>query len=148
VQWDGADLATGISADSNGRWSAECIVPEAANGLHALTAFGPLTMAGAAGFRTFNVTSWLSITPTSGKKDTKCTIHGRGFSGSTPHQAVTVNITIGGYRVSTHPTTVKTNGNGTFVASFTVPDLPTSAIYNIAATDSNGITGAAPFSYI
>lgn len=129
-EWDGeGGLLNITSALPDGSFEVSFLVPEAVNGAHylwlrAIQTFGPVP---------FSVNASLIVSPVSGLKDDLVTIEGYGFG-----DEVNVDVIEFDYSaLTTSPATPVTNGNGSWTATFNVPDKP-DGDYNISAEDVVG----------
>lgn len=82
VTYDGKPLASSISADGGGSWSASFVVPPSPSGSHVIGAYGPATPAVAVSNKNFIVTPIISISPAFGPPGTSVTVTGSGFGAS------------------------------------------------------------------
>ncbi len=131
VNFDTTPLAT-VNAVA-GVWTTAIVVPAATAGNHTITAVATGSTAVGA---TFNVTSRISLSRTTGTTGNTVTVTGTGF-------AATSNITITFNSVLAVTGTSDTTGS--FSINFTVPAAATGT-YNVVATDSSSFTATASFS--
>lgn len=129
-EWDGeGGLLNITSALPDGSFEVSFLVPEAVNGAHylwlrAVQTFGPVS---------FSVNASLIVSPVSGLKGDLVTIEGYGFG-----DEVNVDVIEFDYSsLTTSPATPVTNGNGSWTATFNVPDK-LDGDYNISAEDVVG----------
>lgn len=136
IRFDGSAVET-TSTNSRGSFSETFRVPEGDYGSHDVTADD----------KTYEVTIKLSvkqsisITPRSGATGTTVTVSGTGFR---DNQSIT--ITFDGDRVDTRPSTIRTDDDGSFTASFDVPTC-INRTPEVAASDGK-YTGAAEFTIL
>ena len=114
VTYDGAIVATGITAGGQGTWSTTFSVPASASGSHTITAYGSTTQASSIAAVTFVVTGSISLSRSSGAPGSSVTVTGSGFGGS--ETGITVN-----YDGSPVVTGVTASAQGAWTAVFTVP---------------------------
>jgi len=106
---------------------------------------GSNTVAGSDGTNsataTYKVLPTLSITPKSsaGKNDLSVMVTGSGYAANSM-----ITITFNGVTQTTTPTTVMTDGTGSFTASFIVPKTTPIGSYTVQATDGSGNSDATP----
>lgn len=81
VTYDGADVKTGVSADSKGTWNATFVVPNSVKGGHTIDASGASTKADEVPDAIFTVSSVVRINPDSGYVGDSITVEGSGFGG-------------------------------------------------------------------
>jgi len=143
VTYDGTAMSTTpstITTDSSGSFSATLTIPLSTAGKHTIAASDGTNSATG----TFTVVSSISITPKSilHTKSTATTISvtGSGFAANSQ-----MTISFGGSVVVTNPTTVTTDSNGNFAATFTVQSGIATGSYTILATDASSNSGSATF---
>lgn len=158
VTFDGTSVATGVSADSRGSWSATIIIPAAASGTnHTIDAYGT-TLSSAVPDLTFIVTPSISSNKASAAPGATVTVTGSGFG----INETGISVTYDGSAVATSPASITANAKGSWTATFTVPSSPPGAhtidasgsatsagvVSDITFTTSAGISvnkaGAAP----
>jgi len=93
-------VTNGIEADEYGYWEASFQVPEAAGGLHEVSADGQYTKKRDIDAREFTVLPKVALSPTSGNVGTMLTVTGSGFPASTP-----VTVSYDGVNKGTDTTT-------------------------------------------
>jgi hypothetical protein len=129
-EWDGeGGLLNITSAQPDGSFEVSFLVPEAVNGAHylwlrAIQTFGPVS---------FSVNASLIVSPVSGLKDDLVTIEGYGFGDEVNIDVIEFDYSA----LTTSPATPATNGNGSWTATFNVPDKP-DGDYNISTEDVVG----------
>jgi hypothetical protein len=136
VTFDGAVVATGITAEINGTWESSFVLPASAFGSHTVEAFGDITKPAVA----TNLTTQAKIeelSPAEGAPGDSVTLTGSGFHGN---QELTV--TVGGVAVSENMQTL-TNGNVGF--SFRVPAGSPEGNQTLVVRDGGGATDSADF---
>ena len=116
VNYDGASVASGITAGAQGTWSASLVIPASASGLRTITATGPSNTA----TTTFSVTPKIISNRANGAPGSSITITGTGFGASETGIAVTYD----GTAVTTVPPSVSANPKGGWSATFIVPASP------------------------
>jgi hypothetical protein len=111
IEFDGTTVAT-TDTNSRGSFSKTFTVPEGDRGSHDVTAddgiFDDAT--------NLNIEQSISITPDSGTTGSSVTINGYGFRSDR-----NIVITFDGEPVDTSPSSVRSDSNGGFTASFDVP---------------------------
>jgi hypothetical protein len=113
IYFDSATAGTATTDTSGNLADTTFTVPQAPRGNHTIKVQDAKSNYATA---TFTVTQKITITPTSGAPGKTVTVTGKGFGA-----AKTVTIKYNAEVVSTNPTTVNTDGTGSFTASFTVP---------------------------
>jgi hypothetical protein len=114
VTYDGAPVASGISANQQGGWSATFSVPDSPSGRHIVDASGPSTQAGNVADTAFDVTPDISVNKTSGSAGGSVTVTGSGFgAGETG-----ISVTYDGQTVASDITATSRGG---WTATFVVP---------------------------
>jgi hypothetical protein len=132
IYWDDQLITSNIFATSTGSFSTTIEVPASIHGTHTISARDSGLGTGAANFV---VSPAITLAPASGSPGTLVAVTGTGF-----RRNATVKITYAGTGVATQPSTITTDPNGGFSASFTVPS-GVSGTYAINASD--GIYSAA-----
>jgi hypothetical protein len=117
VTIDSTPVATGISADANGSWTASLVVPSLASGSHAASASGSLTSVGKAPAVTLTLGAGLSLERTNGAPGSVVEVRGSGFK---PGESVTVTAGKGLTEFS-----ASANSRGVWTANVTIPPAPT-----------------------
>lgn len=135
ITFDGNQIASGISADDSGAWSANVKIPSASNGPHTIGASGRLTSSADVTTATFTIQTSLSILPKSGNVGEEIRVTGSGFSNSKDF-----TITYNGSPVASGVTL----DSGTLQTTFKALGGKNGAI-NVVATDSKGVTATAVF---
>jgi hypothetical protein len=133
---DGTAVSGGSAADASGNFTNNNFtLPNIAGGTHTLKA---QDASGNSATASFTVSSFMSISPTSGPSGTTVTIKGNGYLPSTP---ITVNVN--GAKILTNNTSLLSDATGSFTTTFAMPQSAAGAI-PISATDSTN-TGSANF---
>jgi len=115
ILFDNVMVTSGIKADEYGYWEASFQVPEAAEGLHEVSADGQYTKKRDIAAREFTVLSKVALSPTSGHVGTVLTVTGSGFPASTP-----ISVSYDGVTKGTGTTTASGSLSGiTFEATHT-----------------------------
>lgn len=114
VTFDEKSVKSGITANSSGTWTATFSIPDAANGNHAVDAYGNSTEAADVADKTFSVSSKITVTPNNGGVGTNVTVTGTGFESAENGIFVT-------YDDEKVRTGLIANVNGTWNTTFTVP---------------------------
>lgn len=136
VNLDLAPVASGISANSEGSWSASFPLPSLPTGSYNLLASGSQTSATSVSEISVAIRADLNLDITSGPPGTTLTVRGAGFKAS---ERVTVTVGPG-----TANTTVAANGEGVWAANVTIPNAP-SGLLAIRASGAGGQQMAADF---
>jgi len=118
--------------DRYGEFISSILIPESIAGEHTITVRDNSNKEASA---TFTVDSEITITPISGTKGNTVAVTGTGFGDETD-----VAITFNGATVATRTT----DQNGSFTASFSVPDVA-AAIYDVDAEDDDNNDAEAQF---
>ncbi|GAH59961.1 unnamed protein product, partial [marine sediment metagenome] len=129
VEYDGDEIGieSGDSrTDVGGEFTCIIIIPESTRGNHTITVEDE---SGIFAEAEFTVEPEITITPTSGVGGDEVAVSGTGFRASR-----SVTITFDGDTVTTSPTSVRTDGRGSFSASFDIP-IGTQGIYEVEASD-------------
>ena len=137
IEYDGDEIGiqSGDSrTDTDGEFTSIIIIPESTRGDHTITVEDE---SGIIAEAEFTVEPEITITPTSGVGGEKVAVRGTGFRASR-----SVTIIFDGNTVTTSPTSVRTNGNGSFSASFDIP-IGTRGIYEVEASDGTYEASAA-----
>jgi IPT/TIG domain len=87
----------------------------------------------------FTVVPSISVTPLSGPANSTVTITGNGFAANSP-----ITITYDSKAILTNPPSIVTANDGTFTATFTVPNSYAGQ-HNLLAVDSFGNSAATTF---
>jgi hypothetical protein len=136
IRFDGRTIEA-TSTNSRGSFSETFRVPEGDYGSHDVTADDKTYEATIK----LSVKQSISITPRSGATGTTVTVSGTGFR---DNQSIT--ITFDGDRVDTRPSTIRTDDDGSFTASFDVPTCINRSP-EVAASDGK-YSGAAEFTIL
>ncbi len=145
VYWDyvtTAGLMNSIAANPDGSYSVELDVPSDVGGDHYIwvedVGTGETKMYPTAIF----VIPKLSLSPSSGLVGDEITVNGYGYQANTE-----ISFTFDGTALTTTPTTVETNADGYFTATFDVPDkIPN--LYTVVARDNLGWIDAVDFTVV
>jgi DNA-directed RNA polymerase subunit RPC12/RpoP len=133
-EWDGeAGLLNTTSALPDGTFKVAFLVPVAVNGAHYLWLRDSDTPVHTFGPEPFYMNASLIASPTSGLKDDPITLEGYGFGDEVNVDVIKFN----GSPLTTSPSTPSTDVNGSWTATFNVPDKP-DGDYNITAEDVAG----------
>ena len=132
VSLSGISLASQITADANGFWSANFTVPELAWGQYSITASGPQTTATGVEAQILTITPILDLSVVSGPTGTSIGVTGRGFEGN----GQGLGVAYDGAPVASG---VNTDAWGRFTAAF---DAPISPAGNHPVTVSNSAASA------
>jgi hypothetical protein len=120
----------GITADDEGSWEADVVVPSVQGGGYVIDASGPLTKAGDVPEVSFTLGAGILVEPNSAHVGDTITVSGGGFAAG----ETDIRITLDGQTVATG-VTAGTNGN--WESSFT---LPASAYGSHTISASGGVT--------
>jgi len=122
------DVLLGVTeANGFGCYGTWVTIPEAFCGAHDITAWDKAS--GQSAGAKFTVRPQISLDPYSGPVGTVVTVKGTGFKPN-----VQIDIYYDGKLIATNPALVMTNGVGTFVASFVVPENEFGS-HTVKATD-------------
>jgi hypothetical protein len=113
ILFDGQPVVTGIKADSQGDWEKTFDVPDMPTGDYTVTAEGQLTPQEDINPLSFDIEPGLVLSPDQGHVGTNLTVTGYGFAA-----AKNVSIMYDGNQ----ETTAATDDQGSFEASFPVPE--------------------------
>lgn len=80
ITYDGINVKSGITADSNGSWSTSFTAPASGRGNHAIDASGDITKGSDVADKTFSVSPVVRMDPASGPVGTLITITATGFA--------------------------------------------------------------------
>ena len=111
IRFESSTVET-TSTNSRGSFTETFTVPESEHGSHDVSADDSTYRIST----NISVEQSISITPESGATSTEVTVNGTGFRGDR-----TIIITFEGDRVDTRPSSVRSDSDGSFVASFDVP---------------------------
>ncbi|MCH7620973.1 MAG: hypothetical protein IH870_03655, partial [Chloroflexi bacterium] len=136
VKFDNKTLASGLSADSQGVWSASFDVPDATGGSHAIKASSPSTPEKDVRQTRLTVVAALRLNFSSGAPGTVVRVSGTG-AGSRDRITIVVGEDLA---------TVKVNANsqGVWTSSVTIPVAP-GGLLNILARGTGGQAAEASF---
>ncbi len=133
VTYDGAAVASGISATAQGAWSTIFAVPASNAGIHTIDASGATTAAPNVADVTFTVVPSIALSQASAPPGSSLTVTGSRFSASETGISVT-------YDGKTVVSGISANIQGAWSASFVVP----TSVSGIHTIDASGATTAAP----
>jgi hypothetical protein len=114
ITFDGNQVASGISANSQGNWSGTFTIPASSLGSHTVRANGSITQAVSLGGTNFGVTPGITLNPASGYVGGTVQIGGSGFAANSP-----LTFTYDDKEIPAEGAT--TDATGSFVKSFTAP---------------------------
>ena len=129
VEYDGGKIeieSRDERTDTDGEFTSIIIIPESTRGDHTITVEDD---SGIYAEAEFTVESEITISPPSGVGSDEVAVSGTGFRASRP-----VTITFGGNTIATSPTSVRTDGRGSFSVSFDIP-IDTKGTYEVEASD-------------
>ena len=129
VTFAGSPVASGITADANGSWTAPIGVPSLAAGTHSVTAYGSSTTRSSAPAASVVLGSQVSLDQDSGPPGTTLQVTGSGFK---PRE--TVRVAAGNNLVTA---SVRADTQGTWSAGLEVPTSPGGPLA-ISATGTGG----------
>jgi len=135
VKFDGAVVATGITAKGDGAWESSFVLPPSTFGNHTVEASGGRTSAVTTTLITKDKIEKLS--PTEGAPGDSVSLTGSGFHGN---QQLTV--TVGGVEVTEN---LQTQPNGNVVINFHVPKGSLEGTQKLVVTDEGGATASVNF---
>jgi len=129
IEYDGGEI--GIESgddrtDTDGEFTCIIIIPESTRGDHTITVEDD---SGIYAEAEFTVEPEITINPPSGVGGNEVAVSGTGFRASR-----SVTITFDGDTITTSPTSVRTDGRGSFSASFDIP-IGTKGTYEVEASD-------------
>ena len=127
-------LASQVSADANGSWSATFAVPELAWDKYTITVSGPQTPSDGIEHQVLVITPNIELSVASGPTGTAINVTGRGFEGN----AKGLGVEYGGVSVASE---ISTDAWGRFIATFEAPLL---AAGNHPVTITNSAASAPP----
>ncbi|MBI4286883.1 MAG: IPT/TIG domain-containing protein [Chloroflexi bacterium] len=128
VTYDGATVASGISANAQGSWSANFPIPPSTTGAHSVKASGSATQATSAPETSLTIGPSISLSRTAAGPGTSLTVTGAGFGPSEGGITVT-------YDGSPVASGISANAQGSWTATFTVPPS-TSGVHTVRASGS------------
>jgi hypothetical protein len=114
VTYDGTPVAQGITANSQGGWSATFEVPASTSGLHSIGASGSLTQATSATEVGFNVVPAISVSDDYGYVGETVGVTGSGFAANAP-----LTFSYDNEEINAQGET--TDSSGSFSESITIP---------------------------
>ncbi len=117
VTYDGTPVASGITVNAQGGWSANFIVPASPSGSHTIDASGASTSATTVPDITFTTTAGISLSRTSSAPGSSVTITGFGFAAGETGITVTYDGTVVASGITA-------NAQGGWSANFIVPASP------------------------
>ena len=136
VKFDSATVATGVTADGQGRWSSSFTIPSSTAGSHNLTATGNATTTNVPTAK-ITIGAGVSLGLTSGPPGTLLKIKG---SGARRNEGLTIDVG-GGLAIFQ----ASADGKGVWETEITIPSAPKGSL-TIRATGSNGEGATANFS--
>ncbi len=156
ITYDGTVVFSGISADSQGGWSATFTVPASTYGSHTIDASGTSTSSTNVPDITFAITPGISINPTSGLPGSLVTVTSSGFGAGETGISVIYDGTVvssgisastqGGWSITfTIPPsasgshTIDANGSATLATN--IPDISFTVIPGISISRTSGVPG-------
>ena len=137
IEYDGdeVDIEDGDDeTDGDGEFVSLILIPESTAGEHTIT----VNVDGNEAEIEFAVEPKIIVSPTSGEADTEVTLSGTGYG---KRQDVVVYLDGDSVAAET------TDSDGSFVATFTIPDL-TASIYDIEAEDDDDNSDSAKFTIL
>jgi len=115
VTYDGATVASGITASAGGTWSTTFTVPASSSGSHTVDAYGSTTAASSVPDTTFTLPNVvITLGTTTAVSGTSVTVTGSGFGAS----ETGIRVTYDGTAVAT---SITATIQGTWNSTFTVP---------------------------
>jgi len=111
----------GIQADEDGYWERSFAIPSSARGRHDLDAEGDDSQDYEVEGATFEVVPGISLEKSSGSVGESITMSGTGFEDEDRY----IEILFAGEQTETDPEIIRADENGSWDASFTVPQMPT-----------------------
>ncbi|MSQ05908.1 MAG: hypothetical protein EXR54_00715 [Dehalococcoidia bacterium] len=136
VSFDGLPVASGISANGQGGWSAVFAVPSTTAGSHTIGASGSATQGFASTEVTFLVAAELTVNRPNASPGMPIIVTGSGFAAS----ETAISITFHGTPVAS---AITATSQGTWTANFAVP-ASTAGSHEIRASGSATQAAAAP----
>ncbi|MBI4284614.1 MAG: IPT/TIG domain-containing protein [Chloroflexi bacterium] len=133
VTFDGTTVASGITANAQGGWTANLSIPASISGPHTIDTFGTTTAVTSVQDVSFTVGPSIVISRTSGSPGNMVTVTGAGFGAN----EAGITVTYDGTAVASN---ISTNAQGGWSTTFTVPASP-SGPHTIDA--SGAVTAAA-----
>jgi hypothetical protein len=121
-------VASDITADAEGSWSAAFPVPSLPAGSYSLLASGSVTSAGSVRRETLTIGGQLTVSPSNGSPGIEVNITGRGFGANERDVAIT-------YDGAPMLTVLSADARGVFTVSFVVPPSA-SGIHSVKASGS------------
>ena len=114
VTVDGATIAQGITANFQGGWNSDFVMPASASGSHSIGAYGSLTQAASVTEVGFNIGSTISLSPDYGYVGETVSVTGSGFAVNAPLRLIydDQDVPAGG---------ATTDSSGSFSESIIVP---------------------------
>ena len=136
VTFEGTTVASGITANTDGRWESSFVLPASSFGSHTVSASGDITKPAVT--TTFNTKAKIEeLSPVEGAPGDSVSLTGSGFHGS---QKLTV--TVAGIAVSGD---MQTLANGNVVVNFQVPGGSPEGKQTLVVADEGGATDSADF---
>jgi len=134
--YDDTEIATSVTADTNGVWKTTFAVPDSTAGSHLVTAYGNTTLVKNVKSQYFIVLPRLSLSSTSREGGTTIIATGTGFGKSQPLTIMYDDIQLS--------LDINTDTKGSFTAEFKAPVSPGEE-HQVNATDGAGNGAAANF---
>ncbi len=116
ILYDDTQIASGITADTNGIWTTTFTLPDSIAGGHPVTASGKSTMSQNVKGQSFNILSQLLVNPASGEVGAQAEVTGKGFGKNQKVSIVYDEVQL------TQDITTDIKGN--FSAKFEIPVSP------------------------
>ena len=137
ITFDGNQVASGISANSQGNWRGTFTVPASSLGSHTVRAGGSITQAVSLGGTNFGVTPGITLNPASGYVGGTVQISGSGFAANSP-----LTFTYDDNEIPAEGAT--TDATGSFVKSFVAPKSK-AGNHTVSVTDGQRNSAKATF---
>lgn len=138
VTYDGEPVARGITANAQGGWTANFIVPSSTSGSHTISASGSFTRTTSATETGFSIGAAILAEPAFGHIGETVTVSGSGFAANSP-----LRFIYDGKEVLTEQASTDTSGS--FNRSVTIPKSRAGA-HAIEVTDGQRNTSKVAFS--
>lgn len=128
VTLDRTQVASGISADNRGSWTASFLVPSSPSASYPVLASGPLTSSSDLRNEVLSIVPGLEINPSSGEPGSVISVTGRGFSAKQRDIIISYDGTVVATVLTSDPV-------GSFTTTFVVP-LSASGLHFIGHSGS------------